>query len=165
MNLKVLTGTENKTLRTSSEPIRKIDGGLRKLLKDMEETIYKQNGVGLAAPQVGKNVRLVLVRLNPGTDSEVLIHLINPEIAYFSKEIIEDEEGCLSVPDMWGSVNRSKEIIVRFVNVKNQPQTLKLEGLNARIVQHETDHLDGILFTDKAKNIHEKKSTKEEHAI
>ncbi|HAU39591.1 MAG: peptide deformylase, peptide deformylase [Candidatus Peregrinibacteria bacterium GW2011_GWF2_43_17] len=165
MNLKILIGTKNKTLRTPSEPIRKTDSKIKKLIKDMDETIYAQNGVGLAAPQVGTNLRLILARLNSNTDSEVLVHLINPEIVYFSKETVEEEEGCLSVPKRWGLVNRSKEIIVRFITPKNQPQTLKLEGLNARIVQHEIDHLDGILFTDKAKNIHEKKATEKETTI
>ncbi|KKT18693.1 MAG: Peptide deformylase [Candidatus Peregrinibacteria bacterium GW2011_GWA2_43_8] len=85
MNLKILIGTKNKTLRTPSEPIRKTDSKIKKLIKDMDETIYAQNGVGLAAPQVGTNLRLILARLNSNTDSEVLVHLINPEIVYGMK--------------------------------------------------------------------------------
>lgn len=122
--------------------------------------MLSQNGVGLAAPQVGHNIRIIIVRFNPGKPEQMIIPMLNPEILHFSEEKYEDEEGCLSIPDIWGIVERPKEIIVSFLTAKGAPQTLKLSDLNARIIQHELDHLDGILFVDRAKST--RKKTKEE---
>lgn len=119
----------------------------------MDEILKKEAGLGLAAPQVGQNLRLVLVRLNFETPNELILALINPEIISFSKEIVLGEEGCLSLPKMWGQVLRSCEITVKFQNLKGKSQTLKFTNLNARIIQHEVDHLDGILFIDRAAQI------------
>jgi len=150
------TGADNPVLRKKSVPIPRVDAKTRKLIKQMTKAITKENGVGLAAPQVGHNIRLVLIRLNSGKENEVLIPLVNPEITHFSKEKEWAEEGCLSLPSLWGQVERSKHITLKFQNQKGDSLTLKLDNLNARIVQHETDHLDGILFTDKAKDVYEK---------
>lgn len=147
--LKVETGTENAVLRQASKPVRKIDRNIQKLIKDMETTMEVDNGCGLAAPQVGQHVRVIMVKLNQMTDQEVNIAMINPEITYFSEEKYIDEEGCLSVPDYFDEVERAVDIIVKFQDIKSRQQMLKMSDLNARVVQHEIDHLDGILFTDK----------------
>jgi len=151
----ILTGEDNKVLRQKSQKITKIDSSVKKLVKGMVKAMAKDNGVGLAAPQVGQNIRLVLTRLNPGGKNEIIMAMINPELAYCSDEKVEGEEGCLSLPGKWGQVIRSKEIIVKFQTQKNRDQTLKLSDLNARIIQHEIDHLDGVLFVDKATGMHE----------
>lgn len=131
----------------------------------MTKAMVRENGVGLAAPQVANPIRVIIARLNAGTKDEVIVSMINPEIVYFSDETVKCEEGCLSLPELWGDVVRSKEIIVRFLTEKNAPLTLKLKSFNARVIQHEVDHLEGVLFADKAKNLHKKKAEEEEIAV
>ncbi len=155
--LKLQTGADNQVLREKSKPITQITKAHKKLVKDMEKTMIKQSGIGLAAPQVGVNIRLLVARLNSNTDNELSIHMINPEITTCSDEKVVAEEGCLSLPKQWGDVERSKEIHVRFQDIRGDSRSLRLEGLNARVIQHEIDHLEGVLFTDKATNIHEGK--------
>ena len=146
--LKVETGVENAVLRQKSKPVRSIDRNIQKLLKDMEATMEAGNGCGLAALQVGFPLRIIMVKLNQLTDQELNIAMINPEITYFSEDTYVDEEGCLSVPGYFDQVERASKIIVRFQNAKGRELVLKMSELNARVVQHEIDHLDGILFTD-----------------
>ena len=147
--LKIETGTDNKILREISKPVKKIDKQLLKFIKEMEFTLDNSNAVGLAAPQVGENIRVLIAKFNHGTDHEVNVPMINPEIVWASEEMDIDEEGCLSIPDYFNKVVRHSEIIVKFLDVKNREQMLKLSGFNGRVVQHEIDHLDGILFVDK----------------
>jgi len=144
--------------------VKKIDASVKKLIKEMVKVMLEKNGVGLAAPQVASSTRVIVARMNVGTENEIIVSMINPEIVYFSDEKVECEEGCLSLPDLWGDVVRSKEIIVRFLTEKASPMTLKLSDFNAKIIQHEVDHLDGVLFADKAKNLHKKKETEETQA-
>ncbi len=144
MPLTIETGEANETLRNKSKPIKTIDKKTTKLLKAMEKCMKKEKGVGLAAPQVGQNIRMVLVLLN----NKNLVPMINPEITSHSSATDVGEEGCLSLPGQWGNVERYHEITVACQNEKGEKRTLKLEGFNARVVQHEIDHLDGILFTD-----------------
>ena len=155
--LKVETGTQNQKLRQISQPVRKIDKDLQKLIKDMEVTMEKGHGCGLAAPQVGVLQRLIVVLLNQQTDQEVILAMINPEITFQSKQTEIDTEGCLSVPDFFDEVERYSEIIIKFLDKKGREQMLKLADLNARVVQHEIDHLNGVLFVDKIVEDAEKK--------
>lgn len=147
--LKVETGTDNQKLRQISQPVRKVDKNILKLIKNMEATMEKESGCGLAAPQVGELLRVVIVMLNQQTDQEVIIPMINPEIVFHSEEMEVGEEGCLSVPDYFDEVKRYKDIVVKYQDAKGREQMLKLSDLNARVVQHEIDHLNGILFVDK----------------
>lgn len=134
-------------LKKESEPVKKITSKLRQLLDDMADTMYKSNGVGLAAPQIGQNIRMVVVDVGDG-----LIELINPKI--LSKEgTCVDTEGCLSVPTMTGEVERAEKIEVEFLNRFGKKKILQANELLARCIQHEIDHLDGILFIDIAKNL------------
>jgi peptide deformylase len=151
--MKIQTGTENEVLRAKSKPVGAITGALRSFALDMVKTMEAAEGVGLAAPQVGRHIRMIVCKLNPGEKNEVIVPMINPELLQCSEETAEGEEGCLSVPGTWGQVQRSCTIIVRYKNLKGQELTLQLEDFNARVIQHEIDHLNGVLFTDKARDI------------
>lgn len=115
---------------------------------DMALTMLKKDGVGLAAPQIGKNIRLICVNTKEGP-----VLMINPKITKRSFLKEWGEEGCLSVPDIFGLVKRSKKIRCQFINTDGKKCTIDAGGLMARVVQHEVDHLDGILFIDKAKDL------------
>lgn len=115
----------------------------------MIETMQAVDGLGIAAPQVGVNLRIFIARLNFDTTNEIIVPMINSEFLKISEETEEGEEGCLSVPRKFGIVRRAKKVTIKYMDLRGQPQTLNLSDLNARIVQHETDHIDGILFVDK----------------
>lgn len=117
---------------------------LSRLCRDMTETMLKADGVGLAAPQIGKNIRLITINTADGP-----ICLLNPKITKKSIRKEWGEEGCLSVPEVFGEVRRHRQITCSFVNQDRVAVVLKAEGLLARVIQHEIDHLDGILFIDK----------------
>lgn len=145
MSLKLQQGRENSVLREKSLPVKNLDKNIKKLMKNMLEDLKAdKNAVGLAAPQVGENIRLVVVYLH-----ERCIIMINPEILSQSEEKNIDEEGCLSIPGEFGKVERPTDITVEFFNEKLQKKKLDLSGFDARIVLHEVDHLDGILFVDR----------------
>lgn len=142
--------SKNPILRAVSEPVGKVDKTLKKLIQDMRDTMFDLKGVGIAAPQVGVNLRLALARLNVETPHEVVVTLINPEIDDLSSEMTELEEGCLSLPRQWGKVKRHQALTVRFQDEKGRKQSLLLHDFNARVIQHEVDHLNGMLFIDRA---------------
>jgi peptide deformylase len=148
--LPVEKGPKNKVLRTQSQPVQKVTKKIKKLIQDMEDTMFDLNGVGIAAPQVGVNLQLALARLNVDTDHETILVLINPKILNPSDDMVDMEEGCLSLPGKWGGVKRHASLTVAFQNEKGQKQTLVLHEFNARIIQHEVDHLNGGLFIDRA---------------
>ena len=128
-------------------PVDKIDSKLKRLMDDMAETMYEANGVGLAAPQVGIPIRMVVIDTGDG-----LFELINPQIV--KREGTEiDTEGCLSVPQIFGEVERAAQVTVEFLNRRGKPQRITATGLFARCIQHELDHLEGKLFIDIAKSI------------
>ena len=135
-------------LKKVCEPVKKIDKRLRKLLDDMAETMYVNEGVGLAAPQVGESIRAVVVDV----DKKNRYDLINPVIVEREGSVV-DNEGCLSCPNLFGDVERAEKIRVEYTSRFNKKKTLEAEGLLARCIQHEIDHLDGRLFIDIAKNI------------
>ncbi|HHV08617.1 MAG TPA: peptide deformylase [Firmicutes bacterium] len=134
-------------LRQTAQPVKKIDAKLRRLLKDMAASMYAAPGVGLAAPQVGVLQRAVVIDVGEG-----LLTLINPEITYSEGEEM-GVEGCLSLPGLVGDVSRSTKVIVKALDAQGKEQEISGEGLLARALQHELDHLDGILFIDKAQNL------------
>jgi len=150
--LQIVTGVDNEILRKKSEKVKKIDKKLKKLIGDMLQTLEEKDGLGLAAPQVGLNIDLLLARLNSGDPEEMIVAFINPEIIFRSEEIEIMEEGCLSLPGEYDEIERAKEIRIKFEDLRGNEQILDLSGLNARILQHETDHLKGILFTDYLEN-------------
>jgi peptide deformylase len=134
-------------LRAIAEPVQKIDRDILKLLDDMADTMYEANGIGLAAPQVGVSKRVIVV--DYGDEFGGLIEMINPEIVEKSGSVV-DVEGCLSIPGLRGHVERFEKLTLRYLNRKGERCEMKPEGYFARVFQHEIDHLDGILYTDKA---------------
>ena len=126
---------------------KKIEG----LCLNMVETMLKNEGVGLAAPQIGKNIRIVVINTTEGP-----ICLINPTITKKSWAKEWGEEGCLSLPNVFGQVKRHKKIAYKYFNKTGREVTEKAEGLKARIIQHEVDHLNGVLFIDKARGVEHK---------
>jgi len=138
-------------LRKKSQPIKISDinsSEFKNLCDDMSLTMRKKDGVGLAAPQIGKNIRMIVVNSKDGTKC-----LINPKIIKKSWRKEWGEEGCLSVPGTFGEVNRCKSVICEYFNPQGEELVINARGLMARVLQHEIDHLDGVLFIDKAKNI------------
>lgn len=144
--LNILT-QEDETLRKKSRPVERITGRTQQLLDDMYETMMVANGCGLAAPQVGVLRRMVVIDVGEGR-----IDLINPEIVSTEGSQV-DREGCLSVPDECGIVDRPMKVTVRALNREGQPFTITGEALLARAFCHEIDHLDGILYMDKAQRM------------
>ena len=140
----------NPVLKQVSVPVERVDKKLKKLMDDMAETMYENDGVGLAAPQIGQNIRLVVIDCQ---DEHGLLELINPEITFKEGEAV-DTEGCLSVPDIYGEVKRAAKVKVEFMNRRGKRQHLTATGLLARCIQHELDHLEGQLFIDIATSVH-----------
>jgi peptide deformylase len=128
--------------------------GVQKFIDDMIETMYEYHGVGLAAPQVHEELRLFVAMLDdePGEESEALV-VINPEITPNSAAMEEGWEGCLSIPDIRGMVPRHTDITVKALDRNGKAVELLLRGFPARVAQHETDHLDGVLFFDRMKSM------------
>lgn len=143
MAIRVIRKDNDELLRKKSRKVEKVDKRIKVLLDDMAETMYEADGVGLAAPQVGVLRRVVVIDIGEG-----LIKLVNPEIISYSGEYI-DVEGCLSVPGVHGEVKRPQSVIVKALNEKGEDIEIHGEGLLARALCHEIDHLNGVLFTDK----------------
>lgn len=141
--LPIVTGADHPVLRTKTKDIPKVTKEIQKLLKDMEETTIKADGLGIAAPQIGQSLRMCIVKL-----SGRLMPLVNPEIISKSPDIEYAEEGCLSLPGVWLPVPRSVSIVVKYLDGRGKEQERMLEKLDARVVQHEVDHLDGKLIVD-----------------
>ena len=136
-------------LRQKAAPVTALTPEIQKLVEDMAETMYADDGVGLAAPQVGRSVRLVVC--DPVSSEEQgknLMVLFNPEIVQREGEL-EWEEGCLSVPGVKGWVTRAEKVVVKALDAQFQPVTLEADDLRAVCLQHELDHLDGVLFFDR----------------
>ena len=144
--------TPDKTLRQKSEDITFFDEFLRMFVSQMIETMYEHNGVGLAAPQVGVNRNVVVVDPSSGEDNSALKVLVNPKITA-RRGSIESEEGCLSIPGYRGTVTRSESVDVEYCNEVGEKLTLTATGFLAIIIQHEIDHLHGILFVDRVSSL------------
>ncbi len=136
-------------LRKTAEPVTVFNDELKAFIEQMKNAMYESEGVGLAAPQVGRSIRLALVDTTAG---EAQPHvLVNPEITYFSEEKSDYDEGCLSVPDITLQISRPNVVSMRARDENGDEYTLdQVDGLLARALQHEIDHLDGILFVDRA---------------
>ena len=134
-------------LKQVCKPIHKVDTKLKKLLDDMAETMYDASGVGLAAPQVGIPIRAVVIDVGNG-----LLELINPVIVA-SEGCETGTEGCLSIPGMYGDVERFTSVTVQGLDRQGEPITVQGSGLLARALQHEIDHLEGVLFIERAQSV------------
>ena len=135
-------------LRKPSAPIERIDADVRKLAADMLETMYAAPGVGLAAVQVGVPRRLIVLDTAKDEEPPQPLVLINPEIVTLGSELRQHEEGCLSIPDYYAEVERSANVRVKYLDANGKPQEVAAEGLLATCLQHEIDHLNGVLFID-----------------
>ena len=156
-----LYGTE--VLRKKAKPVQKLDDAAIKLMYDLAETMHKANGIGLAATQVGELRRMLVVDVSaiergakdedegkPSEEeheSKVLV-MINPEMKVMEGSVTM-EEGCLSIPDLRAEVDRPEKIVVKYMDVNFEPSELTADGLLARVIQHEADHLDGVMFVDR----------------
>lgn len=142
-------------LKTVADPVDRVDDGVRKLLDDMLETMYDAPGIGLAAPQIGVLKRVVVLdcaQREAGDEEEEVepnpMFLVNPEIVSFSETLSDYEEGCLSIPEVFEKVTRPSEVTVSFLDRDGQAQEMHCTGILSTCVQHEIDHLNGILFID-----------------
>lgn len=142
-------------LEAVSKPVEVVDDEIRILLRDMAETMYSAPGIGLAAPQVGVSLRVIVVDIEYGDDplSRNPLKIVNPEITWLSDEDTSYEEGCLSIPKHYADVVRPRALKLKYLDEFGKEQTLEAQDLLAICIQHEIDHLDGILFIDHLSNI------------
>ena len=135
-------------LATKALPVRSVDGRIRELVRDMFDTLYALKGIGLAAPQIGVGKRVIVLDISPVEEMIKPFALVNPEIVGKQGQV-EGMEGCLSVPGVEGMVCRYESVTVKGKNESGDPVTMEASGLLSRVLQHEIDHLDGILFIDR----------------
>jgi peptide deformylase len=139
----------NQELRQSAKRISKVDESVRDLARDMLRSMYSSSGIGLAAPQVGIQKQLLVIDLDPENTATPPMVLINPEIRSFGSAIDTYEEGCLSIPGVYLNVVRPSVVEVTYRDELGRPQRIKADGLLSRCIQHEMDHLNGVLFVDR----------------
>ena len=163
MSLKRVYHHPNNILRDTSRPLSVAEiqsEEIQQLVTDMKQTMVAENGVGLAAPQIGKHIRLIICETPSGPKA-----YFNPVIVKTSAKTIDSEEGCLSIPEVYGVVTRHKSVKVEALDEKGNPVTVKTGGLLAVIFQHEIDHLDGVLFIDRAHTLHDMTKEKQESIL
>ena len=142
----------DKVLRQPAKRITKVDDSIRQLAKDMLQTMYSANGIGLAAPQVGINKQLLVVDCEHDNPDAPPLIMINPQITTMGQELCVVEEGCLSIPNVYFEVVRPQVIEVSYKDEHGRPQKREFTDLPARVIQHEMDHLNGIMFVDHVDN-------------
>ena len=148
MTIRKILTEPNKILRQISKPVNKVEDEERKLMDDMLETMYAAPGIGLAAIQVGILKRIVVIDISKEKERKNPIFLINPEIINKSSNTSVYEEGCLSLPGQFAEIQRPAECTVKYLDYEGKQKQLKVDGLLSTCVQHEVDHLDGVLFID-----------------
>jgi peptide deformylase len=147
--MRILTvDTDLATLKQKSKPVAAVDDALRALMDDMLATMYAAPGIGLAAVQVGVPKRVIVMDLARGEEPKVPRYFVNPEIVWASEEVLPYEEGCLSVPEIYDEVERPAKVRLRYLDYEGKAVEEEAEGLFAVCIQHEIDHLDGVLFID-----------------
>ena len=168
MSQRPILTTEDPRLRQRAHAVDRFTDDLQSLIQDMIETMRAAPGVGLAATQLGVRQRVIVVEYPPETakeDEDVppkLYVVVNPEITRRSTETVTAAEGCLSIPGYMGDVERHAAVTVKGLNRRGQPMQLKTRGWTARIFQHEIDHLDGVLFIDRAERVWRPEKTEDE---
>jgi peptide deformylase len=150
-------------LRRKAKKVHRVDSYIRGLVEDLIDTVYEANGAGLAAPQIGVPLRAIV------TNVDDRLHVIlNPEIVEESAEEVEADEGCLSIPGWYGPVKRKERVTVRGLGRTGKPMKVKSEGWEARALQHEVDHLNGVLFIDRMEDrskLHKVETSEEEEEL
>ena len=148
MTLRNIVIEPDPILRKKSSKLENVDDNTRKLLDDMLQTMYKAPGIGLAAVQIGVLKRLIVIDISKREEEKKPIFLINPEIKFKSKKTSLYEEGCLSLPGYFAEIERPSECSIEYVDYYGKKKELKAEGLLSTCIQHEIDHLNGVLFID-----------------
>ena len=142
----------DRVLRQSAKRVSKVDETIRQLAREMLQTMYSSDGIGLAAPQVAVHKQVIVVDCDPNDAANAPIVLINPKIIRASQELCTGQEGCLSIPGVYLDVVRPTAIEVSFKDENGRPQKLMASDLLARVIQHEMDHLNGVMFVDRVDN-------------
>ena len=148
MAIKTILTEPNKILRQVSKQVEKVGEEEKKIMDDMLETMYQANGIGLAAIQIGIPKRIIVIDLAKGEEKKNPMYFVNPVIKNKNQNLATYEEGCLSVPNQFAEVNRPSTCEVEYLDYNGEKKVLKAEGLVATCIQHEMDHLQGILFID-----------------
>jgi peptide deformylase len=148
MSVREIHTWPSEVLRKKAAPVDKVDEDLRRLIDDMVETMYAAPGIGLAAPQVGVSKRLMVVDLSSGMEKDQLVVLANPELVSAEGEVVS-EEGCLSLPELSVKICRAAKVLIRGLDPEGRSVEVRGEDLLARALQHEIDHLDGLLLIDR----------------
>tara|TARA_B100000965_G_C19558276_1_gene743264 strand:+ start:312 stop:836 length:525 start_codon:yes stop_codon:yes gene_type:complete len=138
----------NPILRKVSKPVPKVDKEIKKLMDNMLETMYDAPGIGLAAVQIGVLKRVIVIDLSKESEKKNPLFFVNPKIIQKSKELVSYEEGCLSIPNQFAEVKRPNSCTINYLDYEGKTQEIKTDGLLATCIQHEIDHLNGILFID-----------------
>ncbi|WP_421658441.1 peptide deformylase [Leptothermofonsia sp. ETS-13] len=142
----------DRVLRQSAKRVAKVDGEIKQLIREMLQTMYSSDGIGLAAPQVAVHKQLIVVDVQPDEAAAPPLILINPVITRVSSDVSVTQEGCLSIPNVYLDVKRPAAIEVSYKDENGRPQKLSASGLLACCIQHEVDHLNGVLFVDRVEN-------------
>jgi peptide deformylase len=145
--LPIITAPDPR-LKIKAKPVTRVDAATRRLMDDMLETMYQSIGIGLAAPQVGIGQRIIVIDAAREGEKANPIRIANPEIVWRSDQTTVANEGCLSVPEHYADVERAAEIRLRYIDEENEIREMDAKGLLATCIQHEIDHLDGVLFVD-----------------
>jgi peptide deformylase len=148
MSVKKILTEPNKLLREISRPVEKVGDDERRLMDDMLDTMYAAPGIGLAAIQIGVPKRIIVIDISRDEDKKESRYFVNPVIKNKNNETSKYEEGCLSVPDQFAEIERANECEVEYLDYNGKKQLLKAAGLLATCIQHEIDHLEGVLFID-----------------
>ncbi|MBW4650014.1 MAG: peptide deformylase [Kastovskya adunca ATA6-11-RM4] len=142
----------DRVLRQPAKRVAKVDDSIRQLVREMLQTMYSADGIGLAATQVGVNKQVIVIDCEPDNPTNPPLVLINPAIKKFGRALCDAQEGCLSIPGVYLDVQRPEEVEVAYKDENGRPRTLKADGLLARAIQHEMDHLNGVMFVDRVNN-------------
>lgn len=172
MSQRLIITAPDPRLKVKSEPVERVDDEVRKLIDDLLDTMYGEaSGVGLAAVQIGAPKRVLVIDIGRADETPNPLKIANPEIIWASEEETSAEEGCLSMPEYFAEVTRSAAVRIRYLDCGNELRELEADGFLATCLQHEIDHLDGILFVDRLsalkrniilrKLVKQKKTTKE----
>ncbi|MBF0393395.1 MAG: peptide deformylase [Alphaproteobacteria bacterium] len=153
MALRPILVAPDPRLKAKCLPVAKVDGEVASLMDDLLETMYAAPGIGLAAPQVGASLRVLVIDLAKDGEEPQPLRIANPEFVWLSDEDRSYEEGCLSVPEHYAEVTRPAALRLRYLDHQNEIRELDAEGLLATVIQHEMDHLDGVLFIDHLSNL------------
>ncbi|AFZ25806.1 peptide deformylase [Cylindrospermum stagnale PCC 7417] len=142
----------DRVLRQAAKRIAKVDDEIRQLVREMLQTMYSQDGIGLAAPQVGIHKQIIVIDCEPDNAANPPLVLINPTVKQVSRDICVAQEGCLSIPGVYLDVKRPQVVEIAYKDESGRPQILKASDLLGRCIQHEMDHLNGVVFVDRVEN-------------